>query len=267
MRRGLGLFAPGVIVQGLLLSLELARWRAAGRRARLWWRDDDARAPGPALDRLLAYALAFDVPLTLAVIPDDDRAALGRRLAATRGVRVVQHGADHVDRSAGGGACEFPPERTGDEIAAALRAGWARLAPLPGATKLFTPPWNAVHPQLAPALLSEGYLGWSAWSELAPRSAPPRVDTHIDLLRWAPAPRFRGAGRLASQLRRQLARRRRARAWDAPIGLLTHHLDHDEAAWRWLASLMRKVRSHAALCWTDLGELLPTPEHQQRLPM
>ena len=44
------------MLQALLLSRELARWRAAGRRARLWWRDDDARAPGPELERLLAGA-------------------------------------------------------------------------------------------------------------------------------------------------------------------------------------------------------------------
>lgn len=249
------------MLQGLLLSWELRRWRAAGRSARLWWRDDDARAPGPALDRLLAHALAFDAPLTLAVIPDGDRAPLGERLSTLRRVRVVQHGVDHIDRSAGGGAFEFPPERTAGEIAAALRTGWSRLTALPGATKLFTPPWNAVHPRLAEALAAEGYVGWSAWAEMTPAAAPPRVDTHLDPLRWSPSPRFRGAGRLASQLRRQLARRRRAGAWDAPIGVLTHHLDHDEAAWRWLAGLMRRVRDHRALAWVDLGELIPEPKN------
>lgn len=245
------------MVQTLLLSWELARWRAAGRRARLWWRDDDARAPGPALERLLAHALAFDAPLTLAVIPDSDRADLAKRLASVRGVRVVQHGADHVDRSVGGGAFEFPPEHTAEQIAAALRDGWTRLAPLPGALKLFTPPWNAIHPRLTDALASERYVGWSAWAQVAPKATPPRVDTHLDLLRWNPTPRFRGAGRLASQLRRQLARRRKAGTWDSPIGLLTHHLDHDEAAWKWLAGLMRTVRHHPVLTWSDLADLLP----------
>ena len=36
------------------LDAELDRWKAAGRAATLWWRDDDATRPTPALDRLLA---------------------------------------------------------------------------------------------------------------------------------------------------------------------------------------------------------------------
>ncbi|MDA0702442.1 MAG: polysaccharide deacetylase, partial [Proteobacteria bacterium] len=39
-------------------SQELDRWAADGRRATFWWRDDDARAPGPALDALLHSAAA-----------------------------------------------------------------------------------------------------------------------------------------------------------------------------------------------------------------
>jgi hypothetical protein len=31
-----------------------------------------------------------------------------------------------------------------------------------------------------------------------------------------------------------LAERRRAGLWDEPLGLLSHHLDHDEDAWRFL---------------------------------
>jgi hypothetical protein len=46
---------------------ELDRWEEAGRVAQLWWRDDDAVAPTPALDRLLDVAAG--IPLSLAVIP------------------------------------------------------------------------------------------------------------------------------------------------------------------------------------------------------
>ena len=35
---------------------ELARWSDAGREVELWWRDDDAARPTPALDRLLRLA-------------------------------------------------------------------------------------------------------------------------------------------------------------------------------------------------------------------
>ena len=38
------------------LAVELDRWEEAGRIARLWWRDDDAVASTPRLDRLLQIA-------------------------------------------------------------------------------------------------------------------------------------------------------------------------------------------------------------------
>ena len=38
------------------LAGELDRWQRAGRRADFWWRDDDAVAPGLALERLLGLA-------------------------------------------------------------------------------------------------------------------------------------------------------------------------------------------------------------------
>ena len=49
------------------LTDEFDRWADQGLTATLWWRDDDAIAPTPALDRLLDAA--GPVPLTLAVIP------------------------------------------------------------------------------------------------------------------------------------------------------------------------------------------------------
>jgi len=49
------------------LEAELDIWQSAGRSASFWWRDDDAIAATPELDRLLA--LAQDAPIGLAVIP------------------------------------------------------------------------------------------------------------------------------------------------------------------------------------------------------
>ena len=51
------------------LTLELDLWAAEGRTATFWWRDDDAIAPTPALDRLRACASAAGIPIALAVIP------------------------------------------------------------------------------------------------------------------------------------------------------------------------------------------------------
>ena len=66
------------------LDRELDAWRAAGRRATLWWRDDDACRDSPALQRLLDIARRNDVPVALAAIPAQLEPSLARRNRADR---------------------------------------------------------------------------------------------------------------------------------------------------------------------------------------
>ena len=61
---------------------EVARWRDAGRRVQLWWRDDDTADVSAALERLLELQHRTAVPLALAVVPAQATAALAERLAA-----------------------------------------------------------------------------------------------------------------------------------------------------------------------------------------
>jgi hypothetical protein len=243
---------------GLRLESELRLWVQAGRRARLWWRDDDARAPGEALDRLLAASAAHGAPLTLAVIPDGDLTALAQRLAGQDLVSVVQHGVDHENRREGPQAGEFPHHWLRLRVSTQVRAGWVRLQALPGVHKIYVPPWNDVHPQLAGALADSGYLGWSAAPETEPPPLPPRVDIHLDLLRWRGGARFRGEAKVLEALREQLAERRKAQRWDDPIGILTHHLVMDEPAWAFLDSFLAWTMGRRALTWAALPTLLPS---------
>ena len=101
-----------------------------------------------------------------------------------------------------------------------------------------------------------GYLGWSAWAETAPLEKAPRVDAHIDLLRWRGGARFRGEGKILERLRELLAERRQAGLWAAPVGLLTHHLDHDEAAWRFLDRFIAWTQASGDIAWRALPDLL-----------
>ena len=68
---------------------------AAGRRIDLWWRDDDAVAPNPALDRLLDLTAAAEAPLALAVIPAHTGPALAAHLDGRPAVAVLVHGWRH----------------------------------------------------------------------------------------------------------------------------------------------------------------------------
>lgn len=237
------------------LDVELRRWRAAGHRATLWWRDDDARVPSAELDRLLA--IRGRAPLTLAVIPDGDMVALGARLIDAAGVSVVQHGVDHQNRRLGAVAGEFPPDWRRIRVATQVRAGWRRLAVLPAVERIFVPPWNDVHPELPVVLSDCGYEGWSAWGQVSDDGEPtPRIDAHLDLMRWKGGARFRGEAKFLGELRGLLTERRRTGQWLAPVGLLTHHLAHDEAAWAFLDRFTRWSEGHSDVVWRSLPELL-----------
>jgi len=238
------------------LWLEVRRWRQAGRKARLWWRDDDAARGSAALDRLLQVSRATAVPVTLAVVPAGDLTGLGRRIARTPLVSVSQHGFDQQLRRSGPVSLECPRDLTQAELEISLRRGWNLIQNLPRAAPVFVPPWNDAHPMLEGALAACGYAGWSANGELAPRAKLPRIDAHIDLLCWAGRARFRGRGRFLSALTAELRRRRETGQWDAPIGLLTHHLDHDDQAWEFLDTFLCWTRRTAELDWVSLPELI-----------
>jgi hypothetical protein len=122
---------------------EFDRWAEWGWEATLWWRDDDAVAPSPCLERLLAAA--GEVPVALAAIPGLAEQALERAAAAHRGVFFLQHGWKHVNHApAGGKKSEFPPERPLAAAKTDLARGRERLAALFGARALpvLVPPWG-----------------------------------------------------------------------------------------------------------------------------
>jgi hypothetical protein len=39
-----------------------------------------------------------------------------------------------------------------------------------------------------------------------------------------------------------------------PTGLMTHHLYHDEACWRFIGAFLSQTRSHPAVRWLDPRE-------------
>ena len=250
-----------------LLDRELRRWAQAGERARLWWRDDDAREVTPALTRLIALSAAHDAPLLLAVTPDGDAASLDPAIQGGR-VLLAQHGTDHRDRGVDE-ACQFSPGDSIETIVEALRPGRATLERLPGFLPVYVPPWNRLSEAQIAALPRAGFLGISsAGPAMEPSGELQRIDIHLDILRWGP-PRFRGAASSLRRLKRALRQRRLARTWGEPIGVLTHHLDHDEAAWLFLDELLSRLRAHPAVDWVSpeaLFDRCQPPLHEPRKP-
>ena len=232
------------------LEREVDVWRAAGREATLWWRDDDAVRPTPALSRLLA--LRPGCPLGLAVIPVAAQTALAGEVGDP--VDVLVHGFAHVNHAAAGTRkSEFPAGRVAAEE---LRAGRERLESLFGDRVLpvFVPPWNRMGADAAGVLRCAGYELLSGFRG-QPQGPLPSLDTHADLIDWRGGRRFAGAGAVLQALTSALAARRRA-GDDRPTGLLSHHLVHDAGAWRFLEDLLGWVAAAPGVRWVRPREAL-----------
>ena len=84
------------------LNSELALWRAEQRPLPIWWRDDDAVEPTPALDRLTALANTLGLPVHAAVIPKLAQPSLAKFCADQDQVIPLVHGWQHVSHAPGG---------------------------------------------------------------------------------------------------------------------------------------------------------------------
>ncbi len=224
----------------LILGPELDLWSKAGHAPIIWWRDDDARAPTPALERLLDLSRRHAAPLTLAAIAGPELTQLVRRVSEDPHIEIAVHGFTHVNRQPeGAGFGEIIASDTVEEVRERLNATVTAFHEAGAMPTLFVPPWNNLSRQLLGALPGSALSAISAFDEaMKETDTVPRVDAHLDVLRWRGGARFRGRWKFLTRMRRLLAHRRRSGAWDEPIGLLTHHLDHDHQTWRFLEAFL-----------------------------
>jgi hypothetical protein len=234
------------------VEAELAHWAAAGHAARLWLRDDDAVAVTPALQRLAAIARSAAIPLMLAVIPAGAEPGLADFVARQPAWRVAVHGfAHHNHAPAGDKKAELGAHRPRQAVLADIARGldWldglfaARLMPV------LVPPWNRIDPQIVPELPRLGIEVLSAFGPeptgLVP--APRRLNTHVDIIDWRGSRGGIDHDRLIVQLAQSLAEARQAGG--RPVGILTHHLVHDAAAWGFVEALAAFVRPRRDIAW------------------
>jgi len=229
--------------------LDDALQRAADKGCAIafWWRDDDAVAHTPALDRLLALAAGLRVPLVLAPIPARVEPSLAARLSDESWVGVTVHGLRHTNHAPPGKAkTEFGPNRSLDTLKAdadaGLRAAQARFGVR--LNPIFVPPWNRIAPALAAALPALGYCGLSGFGERAAREVTAgliQVNTHLDPIAWRGDRSLTDPDALVAKLVRSIDSRLSGAAYPEPIGVLTHHLAHDEAVWTFCEALLERL--------------------------
>jgi hypothetical protein len=233
---------------------ELDRWAAAGQTARLWLRDDDACEPGPALERLLAATRRHTAPCLLAIVPMKAGRALADALKDRADVRVAMHGIIHANHAAAGQKSEeTPADRPLDAVSAELQGARARLVALFGAAAgaWYVPPWNRIGPAVAALLPVLGFKVLSTFGKARFGLEPALVElnTHVDLMNWRGGRIGRTPDDVLTELAAELASARQG-GWH-PVGVLTHHLVHDDTAWAALDAVLQVVSAHPAAAWCD----------------
>jgi predicted deacetylase len=241
---------------------ELAIWSSAGRKARLWLRDDDAIEDTAPLRRYGGLLAAYDVPLLLAVVPAHATIGLTHYLAGHALFDPAVHGYAHANHApAGEKAQEFPIGRGPDVIRTELEAGRQRLIELFGArlTGIYVPPWNRISAEVAQLLPDLGFSALSAFGGRSLLDSNPRlreINTHVDIIDWRGHRGGRDHAWLARELAEQL-RLAREQGRDQ-VGVLTHHLVHDDVAWRFLELLLEFAAAQRAILWCRAGDLIDT---------
>jgi hypothetical protein len=252
--RGLSAWRP--------LTAELDLWRGQGLGARFWLRDDDAVAPGAALERLARLSERFVAPVLLAVIPMLAEPELVAFQRSAPSLLPCQHGAWHRSHAAAGQKnAEFGTGRDVGSALTEIAQGKARLDALFGdaALPVFVPPWNRIGSEIASRLPGLGFAGLSCFRgfALGGNGGPDLANTHLDIIDWS-ARTGRDAESLAVELATHLAREREILAGrETVFGVLLHHRDHDDMAWSGLETLLAIIAEHPAARFVDPQCLFP----------
>ncbi|WP_134497528.1 glycosyltransferase [Microvirga pakistanensis] len=219
--------------------------RDSGAAIRFWWRDDDAAADTPQLDRLLALSRRVRAGIALAAIPRSLDPSLGECLRAENAAFALVHGWSHANHApAGEKKAEFGAHRPVDAMAAEAEQALQTARKTLGGKLLpvFVPPWNRISPELAQRLPGAGFTGLSAFNDrtkAGPFAGLLQVNTHVDPIDWHGTRSLVDPERIIASLATAIDRRVAGEAdREEPIGLLTHHLIHDNVIWTFCERLM-----------------------------
>lgn len=225
----------------------------AGEPVKFWLRDDDAVQPTASLDRLLELVHKFSIPLTIAVIPKDTGRALAERLAMATQVSVAAHGWSHTNYA---GVDEKKQElgnhRPHDVVLTELQLGLSRLTELHGSrfVPMLVPPWNRISGEIVARLDVTGFEVVSTFGKEKSAGGPLYINTHVDIMDWKGS---RGGKDFNDLIVEIVARLREG---SSKIGVLSHHLVHDETAWFFLEQFFATTSAHPGARWYSSSDLL-----------
>ncbi len=243
------------------LNAELQNWRQAGLRPRMFLRDDDAVDDTIALNRLLDLCGHHQVPLLLAIIPKPATPALARCVERHCHITPAVHGFGHIDHSPPGEKiCELGLHRPVDIVLGELKQGRRLLMNMfrSEISSILVPPWNRIDPVIRARVGDVGFAAVSAHGWPVEPTMVPALNTHVDIIHWSGGQVGRQLTWVLQQLNYHLllARKRDGQA----IGLLTHHLAHDQQAWSVLETVFEWSRHDDGVEWVAADSLIEEAE-------
>lgn len=257
---------------------ELDLWGRQGNRPMFWVRDDDACEMSVPLATLQAFAAQYDIRIGLAIIPGNVRSSLLDFLAKHDQFVPMCHGWKHINYGSPGRGGEFGRERSVSLLEADARLALKAFYSYFGneSNPVFVPPHGRIAPALIPRLRGLGFSALSVGPGILERRALPlvsripwtrlirvpvgptfpRINVHIDPIDWtrrtACDPKA-VAARLVAHLR---LRRHGLVDFMVPIGILMHHLDHDNQVWRLCHNLVAFLRGSEIAQFVDHNQFL-----------
>ena len=222
---------------------------------RFWLRDDDAVSDTAALRRLARWAARQNTQVLIALVPsladDSLRAAMDARpqfVGAVHGWAHKNHAPQTEKKQ------ELGSHRALEAVCAELGKARRRAEEISAdsALSVLVPPWNRISPDVVQALPALGFSGLSTFANAHTRDVPDGLkveNSHIDIIDWRGTRGGRPHGELIGEMIDAL------QAGHRLIGVLSHHLVHDEEAWSFLDNLGEAVAAHPAADWACPGEV------------
>ena len=220
------------------LEAEISNWIDAGKRIRLFLRDDDAVEITDNLIRLAALLQNSEIPALIAVIPGPAQPELAGFFERYPLLTPAQHGIDHLNHAdASSKKCELGDDRPLQQTLEELSSARSQLVSLFGArlSPALVPPWNRISEDVAARAGDLGFQYISGFSWKEPENNLPWLNTHVDIIDWKNGKISKPLIQVVQELAENLTKAREN--GHRPVGLLTHHLDHDDQCWDMLERL------------------------------
>lgn len=195
-----------------------------------WIRDDDLTAPNAKMDRFLNICASFEIPVSLAVIP----ARMSRDLVIYAQnyptLSILQHGIAHENKTiAPSKKSEFT--YFNDAQFQLLLNKKKNMEDLFGKSfkPIFVPPWNRINISWEKHILQH----YDFISAFGIHHHASYLNTHLDCINWKTRS-FKTEHELYVELEILLQK-------TSHIGILTHHLMHEDTDWQKLKNLLNRL--------------------------